>query len=145
MLLFRYGCVPEDLVTVCVSFYIWFLVGVIVLVCHYFSTVMKLMGMRNMEVLATPVLLSYAKLLKTIVTSLSITNIMVASVDNVTDPLRPKNVWDYDGNIDYFGPKHLPLFIVAVLFLFMLFMPYTVSSLWTASKYTQEKRIKMVT
>ena len=38
-------------------FYIWFLVGVIVLVCHFSSTVMKLMGMRNIEVLATPFLL----------------------------------------------------------------------------------------
>ena len=31
-------------------FYIWFLVGVIVLFCHYSSTVMKLMGWRNIEV-----------------------------------------------------------------------------------------------
>ena len=106
-------------------FYIWFLVGVIILVCHYSSTVMKLMGMRNIEVLATLFLLSYAKLLKTIVTTLSVTNIMVASADNITDPLRPHKVWVYDGNIDYFGSKHLPLFIVAVLFLFTLFMPYT--------------------
>ena len=106
-------------------FYIWFLVGVIILVCHYSSTVMKLMGMRNIEVLATLFLLSYAKLLKTIATALSVTNIMVASAGNITDPLRPHKVWVYDGNIDYFGSKHLPLFIVAVLFLFLLFMPYT--------------------
>ena len=106
-------------------FYIWFLVRIIVLVCHYFSTVMKLMAMRNIEVLATLFLLSYAKLLKTIVTALSVTNIMVASADNITDPLRPHKVWVYDGNIDYFSSKHLPLFIVSVLFLFMLFMPYT--------------------
>ena len=106
-------------------FYIWFLVGVIILVCHYSSTVMKLMGMRNIEVLATLFLLSYAKLLKTIVTALSVTNIMVASADNITDPLCPHKVWVYDGNIDYFSSKHMPLFIVAVLFLFTLFMPYT--------------------
>ena len=106
-------------------FYICFLVGIIVLVCHYSSTVMKLMGMRNIEVLATLFLLSYAKLLKTIVTALSVTNIMVASADNITDPLCPHKVWVYDGNIDYFSSKHLPLFIVAVLFLFILFMPYT--------------------
>ena len=106
-------------------FYIWFLVGVIILVCHYSSTVMKLMGMRNIEILATLFLLSYAKLLKTIVTALSVTNIMVASADNITDPLQPHKVWVHDGNIDYFSSKHLPLFIVAVLFLFTLFMPYT--------------------
>ena len=97
-------------------FYIWFLV----IGCHYSSTVMKLMGMRNIEVLAILFLLSYAKLLKTIVNALSVTNIMVASADNITDPLHPHKVWVYDGNIDYFNSKYLPLFIVAVLFLYFM-------------------------
>ena len=106
-------------------FYIWFLVVVIILVCHYSSTVIKLMGMRNIEVLATLFFLSYANLLKTIVTALSVTNIIVARADNITDPLRPHKVWVYDGNINYFRSKHLPLFIIDVLFLFVLFIPYT--------------------
>ena len=83
------------------------------------------MGMRNIEVLATLFLFSYAKLLKTIVTALSVTNIMVASADNITDPLQPHKVWVHDGNIDYFSSKHLPLFTVEVLFLFTLFRSYT--------------------
>ena len=87
---------------------------------------MKLMGMRNIEVLATLFLLSYAKLLKTIVTSLSFTNIMVASADNVSDVLTPQQVWIYDGNITYLSRKHLPLFVIALLFLLVLFLPYTI-------------------
>jgi len=83
------------------------------------------MGMRNIEVLATLFLLSYAKLLKSLATALNVTNIMVARADNISDLLRPHKVWVYDGNIDYFSLKHLPLFVVAVLFLFMLFLPYT--------------------
>ena len=106
-------------------FYIWFLVGVIILFCHYSSTVMKLMGMRNIEVLATLFLLSYAKLLKTIVTALSFTDIMVASADDVSDNLTSQKVWVYDGNINYFSKKHLPMFIVALVFLLILFLPYT--------------------
>ena len=106
-------------------FYIWFLVGVIILFCHYSSTVMKLMGMRNIEVLATLFLLSYAKLLKTIVTALSFTDIMVASANNVFDNLTSQKVWVYDGNINYFSKKHLPMFIVALVFLLILFLPYT--------------------
>ena len=122
-------------------FYIWFLVAVIVLVCHYSSTVMKLMGMRNIELLATLFLLSYAKLLKTIVTALSVTNIMLASADNITDPLRPHKVWVYDGNIDYFSSKHLPLFTVAVTFLITL---YIVPPVWTmAAVYAKEERVSM--
>ena len=107
-------------------FYIWFLVGVIILFCHYSSAVMKLMGMRNIEVLATLFLLSYAKLLKTIVTSLSFTDIMVASADNVSEPLIATRVWVFDGNLNYLSGKHLPLFIVALFFLLFLFLPYTV-------------------
>ena len=106
-------------------FYIWFLVGVIILFCHYSSTVMKLMGMRNIEVLATLFLLSYAKLLKTIVTVLSFTDIMVASAEDVSDNLISQTVWVYDGNINYFSKKHLPMFIVALVFLLILFLPYT--------------------
>ena len=106
-------------------FYIWFLVGVIILFCHYSSTIMKLMGMRNIEVLATLFLLSYAKLLKTIVTALSFTDIMVASADNVSDPLIPQRVWVFDGNLNYLSGKHLLLFIAALCFLLFLFLPYT--------------------
>ena len=114
-------------------FYIWFLVGVIILFCHYSSTVMKLMGMRNIEVLATLFLLSYAKLLKTIVTALSFTDIMVASADNVSDNLISQKVWVYDGNINYFSKKHLPMFIVALVFLLILFLPYTLLLLFGQS------------
>ena len=115
-------------------FYIWFLVVVIILFCHYSSTVMKLMGMRNIEVLATLFLLSYAKLLKTIVTALSFTDIMVASADNVSDNLTSQKVWVYDGNINYFSKKHLPMFIVALVFLLILFLSYTVLLLFGQSK-----------
>ncbi len=107
-------------------FYMWFLVGVIILFCHYSSRVMKLMGMRNMEVLATLFLLSYAKLLKTIVTALSFVDLNVANASNVSDNFTTHRVWLYDANIDYLSPKHLPLFIVALLFLVFLFIPYTV-------------------
>ena len=106
-------------------FYIWFLVGVIILFCHYSSTVMKLMGMRNIEVLATLFLLSYAKLLKTIVTALSLTDILVASANNVSDLLTPQRVWVYDGSMKYGVSVHLPLLILSLLFLLLLFFPYT--------------------
>ena len=106
-------------------FYIWFLVGVIILVCHYSSTVMKLMGMRNIEVLATLFLLSYAKLLKTIVSTLSSAMIMVSSAQNVSELLHTKRVWLYDAHLTFLGPKHWPLFTFALLCLVFLFLPYT--------------------
>ena len=106
-------------------FYIWFLVGVIILVCHFSPTVMKLMGMRNIEVLATLFLLSYAKLLKTIVTTLSLAMINISSVQNLSDVQITERVWLYDAHLTYLGPKHWPLFAVALTCLVFLFLPYT--------------------
>ena len=102
-------------------FYIWFLVGVIILVCHYSSTVMKLMGMRNIEVRVTLFLLSYAKLLKTIVSTLSSAMITVSGAHNVYS----ERVWLYDANLTYLGAKHWPLFTFALLCLVFLFLPDT--------------------
>ena len=86
---------------------------------------MKLMGMRNIEVLATLFLLSYAKLLKTIVTALSSTTIWIASADNMSDLLTPQIVWVYDGSMEYGNSRHLPLLVMSLLFLLFLFFPYT--------------------
>ena len=36
-----------------------------------------------------------------------------------------KTVWSTDGNVNYLGPKHTFLFVIAVATLFFLFLPYT--------------------
>ena len=46
-------------------FYLWFLVGLIILTCKYSSRAMKLFGSNPVAVLATVVLMSYNKLLHT--------------------------------------------------------------------------------
>ena len=49
--------------------------------------------------------------------------------------------WLSDGNVHYLEGKHIPLFLVSVLFLFILFIPYTLSITfgpWLQSK-TQYK------
>ncbi len=106
-------------------FYIWLLVIVIIIICHYSPKVMKLMGMRNIEILATLFLLSYTKLLKTISAVFSAMSISVADSNNTLDPLTAQKVWVYDGNIDYLSGKHLPLFIAALLILLFVFLPFT--------------------
>ena len=45
-------------------FYLWFLVGLIILACKYSSRAMKLFGSNPVAVLATVVLMSYSKLLQ---------------------------------------------------------------------------------
>ncbi len=84
---------------------------------------MKIFGRNNIAILAT--LLSYTKILKTIITAVTFTPILVSSADNVTDKLVSHNVWTYNGNIDYLKGWHTPLFAVSLLVLLFLFLPYT--------------------
>ena len=98
--------------------YIWSIAGLIIVLSRYSDRVAKLMGNNSVPVLATLFLLSYAKLLRTIISALSL------SILTTTD--GSKAVWSTDGNIDYLGAKHAPLFVVSVGTLLFLWLPYTV-------------------
>ena len=107
--------------------YIWLLVVAIIIASYYSSTAMKIFGRNNIAILATLFLLSYSKFLKTIITVLTFTQVLVGRADNVTDQLLPYKVWTYDGNIEYLKGRHIVLFVVAFLFLLVLFLPYTLA------------------
>ena len=68
--------------------------------------------------LATLFLLSYAKLLRTIITVFSFTTL------NHPDGSRII-VWLYDGNVRYLAPKHAILFFSSFIFLFCFIVPFT--------------------
>ena len=97
--------------------YIWSIAGLIIIVAKYSDKVAKLMGNNSIPVLATLFLLSYAKLFRTIITALSFTMLSTAH--------GCKAVWSSDGNLDYLGPEHAPLFAVAAATLLFLWLPYT--------------------
>ena len=105
--------------------YIWLLIGAIILVSHYSFTAVKVFGRNNIAILATLFLLSYTKILKTIITALNFTQVFQGSANDTSDPLVPYYVWTYDGNIEYLKGKHVALFGVALVFLVFLFLPYT--------------------
>ena len=98
-------------------FYIWSIAGLIIILARYSNRVAKVMGNNSVPVLATLFLLSYAKLLRTIITALSYTMVYTSH--------GPKAVWTADGNVDYLGPQHAPLFVTAVAVLLFLWLPYT--------------------
>ena len=100
--------------------YIWTIIIFIILVSRRYHIAARLIGKNAVKVLATLLLLSYTKLLRTIITVLSFTYIIYP--DNST---RYMYVWLYDGNIDYLKGKHIYLFAVAALFLLFLVLPYT--------------------
>ena len=97
--------------------YIWNIAGLIIILAKYSDRVAKVMGNNSVPVLATLFLLSYAKIFNTIITALSYTMVYTSH--------GPKAVWAADGNVDYLGPKHAPLFAVAVSSLLFLWLPYT--------------------
>ena len=97
--------------------YIWVLVGLMILVSHFSRTFAKLLGNNPVSVLATLILLSYTKILRTLITALYITYLEY--------PTYNRSVWLYDANIDYLSGKHIPLFIMAVFVFLFLFLPYT--------------------
>ena len=97
--------------------YIWVLVGLMILLSHYSRRFANMLGNNPVSVLATLILLSYAKILRTMITALYITYLEY--------PTYNRMVWLYDANIDYLVGKHIPLFIVAVLVFLFLFLPYT--------------------
>ena len=98
--------------------YIWSLVGLIIIASNYSPRIGRLFGSNPVAVLATLFLLSYAKLLRTIIASLFFTFLDYPNDVQVA-------VWLYDGNIQYLHGKHIALFLVTLLTLLILFLPYT--------------------
>jgi len=104
--------------------------GPIIVVAHYSSTGARLFGNNSVQVLATLFLLSYTKLLRTIITAVSFTFL------NYPDNIRT-TVWLYDGNIQYFSAAHILLFLAAFTVFLLLWLPYTVVLLTV--QYLREK------
>ena len=95
--------------------YIWVIVGFFVYISDRSVTVTKLLGSSPVPVLATLFLLSYAKVLRTIIAALSLTVLHYSDKNEM--------VWIRDANVSL--EKYIPLALVALLFLLFLFLPYT--------------------
>ena len=102
--------------------YLWTLLGVIILLGHYLSSVAKLLGEKSVPVLATIFLLSVAKLQRTIIIGLSF-----ATVEH-TDG-HHTIVWYYDANIEYLQGKHIYLFVLSLATLLFIMLPFIFSLL----------------
>ena len=103
--------------------YSWLLVGLITILCNISTTAARILGSTNpIAVLATLFLLSYTKLLQTIIAVLSFTTLEYPDGEI-------KAVWLYDGNIGYLDKndgRHIALFLASLLVFLFLFLPYTV-------------------
>ena len=107
--------------------YIWVLIGLVILSSRYSSWMTRKLGSNPVAVLATLVLLSYNKILQTIITVFSPTQLMYYNstymYENPTPTMHLK--WLYDANISFLKGRHIPLFLIALLFLIFFLLPYT--------------------
>ena len=89
--------------------YLFVLIGTIIALCEVSKKFATLLSNRNpVAALCTLILLSYSKLIRTIITALQFTHL------DYPDGLR-KIVWLYDANVPYFTVSHIPRFIAAFI------------------------------
>ena len=115
--------------------YILALVGGIIFVSSYSIRVTRLLGTYAVSILATLILLSYTKILRLLITAFSFTIINGSQGYHSV-------VWLADGNIKYFDPKHTILFLVALVVLLLLGIPYTLTL--TTAPWIQRSRFRLV-
>ena len=102
-------------------FYLWFLVGCIILACRYSQSIAKQLGQNPVTVLATLVLMSYSKMLSAVIVPLTWTHLTYYTVSNEIQSA----VWLYDASITFFRePKHIALGFFAIASLVIFVLPY---------------------
>ena len=99
--------------------YVWGIAAVIILLSRRFPSIA---GRNPVRILATLFLISYAKLLRTIITALAPVQLYLPTSDGGS---TLKLVWREDGNVEYLRGKHIPLFVVALGF-GLVTLPYAV-------------------
>ena len=99
--------------------YIWSIAGVIIIACRYSSRLTDLIGGRAVPLLSTLFLLSYMKLLRTVVTVFGYSVL-------IQYPSGSKIVvWYHDGSFPYCQHPHIYLFITSLATLVFLCIPFT--------------------
>ena len=97
--------------------YVWIIALVVILLSHYSTRASRLFGNNSVPVLATLILLSYAKLLRAVISPLYISHI--ESFDGMI------YVWERNGNVPYLTGQHIPLFILALIVIVLVLIPFT--------------------
>ena len=98
--------------------YLWLILAGIIVACRYSITMARLVGNHAVEVLATTFLLSYTKLLRTIITVFSSTTLVY--------PEGLRSLWLYDSNYQFGKGGHLALLLFSVLIFAFIALPYPV-------------------
>ena len=102
--------------------YLWIIIIVIIWLCRRYGKISRLMGSHAVPVLSTLFLLSYTKLVRTIVIVLHKRDITLHCINGSTISVSK---WYEDPNVDYAKGKHAGLFAFALFMSFIFVIPYT--------------------
>ena len=102
--------------------YVWLILIFIIILLQYSSKVVRIVGRQVIPVLATMILLSYTKLIRTVFQALYFTQIPCTESKNNTITLLR---WYIDANVQYVRGCHIPLFLFSLAVLILLIIPYT--------------------
>ena len=105
-------------------FYIWSIVALIIMGARHSTTITNWFGSKAVPVLATLFLLSYSKLLRTIIASMQYMPLHYYHNESETE-VETKIVWFLDGRYPYCHFPHVLLFIAALAALLCVWLPYT--------------------
>ncbi len=105
--------------TVGFAFYLLFIQALMIILSRKYIFFTRLFGRNVLKVLATLLFLTHSQLLYACFHSLQYAYLYVST----NTGKKVVNVWSFDGNIPYFGLKHMVLFFLAAscLFLMLLF------------------------
>ena len=106
--------------------YIWSISGVIIFLSSRSFRVSKLIGNNAVKVLATLILLSYAKLLRAVLNGLAYVEL---EFNDANVSFKDRAVWQLDGNVPFADKKHIVLFVTA-LAIGLIMLPFTLTLLF---------------
>ena len=119
--------------------YLLLIVGLTILAGRHSRRVSWLLSKQNVvPVLATMVLMSYAKVFKTTIAILSFASVIVQA-DNTSTHQSLEIVWIHNGNIGYAEGGHGPLILVAAVIIVLFIVPYTILFLSTPVLQTKSE------
>ena len=102
--------------------YLWIIIIIIIRLCRRYGKISRLMGSHAVPVLSTLFLLSYTKLVRTIVIVLHKREVTLHCTN---ESVRSVSLWYEDPNVEYAKGKHAGLFGFALLVSVFFVIPYT--------------------
>ena len=107
--------------------YLWLLIAIIILLGRYHLRVQRFSSYSTVPVLATLILLSYAKLLRAIISVFSFISVHYTTKESGYGHLHTLVAWQPDPNVEYLQGDHIVLFLIALVFMLLFIIPFALA------------------